>query len=164
MTCQSGICTCPNNHYFDNSSFLCVEKLLHGFKCNENIECRSDLSLTCKENVCVCDSLDRIWSFNSKNCLLTYNKGICVDDSDCNIDQRLICLKETNKNCSRPNPSLKWVCDCNRVKYNEQFWNGIECTKSNPFGMNCSENYHCQTMTQNTRCINNICRCVDFSK
>ena len=164
MTCQSNRCTCGNNHYFDNTSSLCVEKLLYGFKCHQNIECRSDLSLTCKENVCVCDSLDKKWSLNSNKCQLTYNKGICFDDSDCNTDQKLICLNETSKDCSCPNTSLKHACDCNRVIHNEQYWNGVECTKTNFFGMNCSENYHCQTLTQNTKCIDNICKCADFFK
>ncbi|RNA27007.1 hypothetical protein BpHYR1_047357 [Brachionus plicatilis] len=164
MTCVANKCICGENEYFENITSSCIPKLIYGFSCNSDSECRSDLNLICVNNQCVCNSLDRTWSYLSNNCLLTYSKGHCSLDSECNTDQKLICQSYSIQNCSCPQLSQQWVCDCNRTIDNEKYWNGKECIEANTFGRNCTENYHCQTITENTICDQNICKCADSFK
>ena len=159
MTCLSNKCLCGINQYFENTTSFCVPKLINGFSCNRDFDCRSDLNLECNDNKCVCKSSDYEWSYQSQNCLLTYSKGYCLNDNDCNPEQNLICQPQTIKNCTCPLLSFPLICDCMRENNNENYWNGQECKQAHTFGKNCSENYHCQTITQKTVCSNNICKC-----
>lgn len=164
MTCVSNSCSCENNEYYDNITLACIPKLIYGFLCNRNIECRSDLNLICNNGRCACDSTDLTWSYTSNKCLLTYNKGYCSVNSDCNVDNKLMCQSHAVQNCSCPLISQAWVCDCDRTIDNEKYWNGFDCIEANFFGKNCTENFHCQTLTQNTVCVTNICNCANLAR
>ncbi|RNA06395.1 prion-like-(Q N-rich) domain-bearing 25, partial [Brachionus plicatilis] len=161
MSCQSYLCTCGDLFYFENSTMTCLPKLKSGYFCDKNLHCRSDLGLGCLNNECSCDSSDHTWASQVEDCLLTYGKRFCHNDLNCNMNENLICQAQ---NCSCPQKSEIGMCDCNRTLGNEQFWNGKQCTIAGVYGRNCTNNFHCQTLTQKTECLFGICNCHDLAQ
>ena len=154
-------CRCQAYKYFQNSTSSCIHQKLNNEICSLDHECRQDLGLSCKSNVCACSAPNYSWSPTSLKCKLTYAKSICIEDFDCNESENLICRLLDECNC--PTPSSISMCDCVRNQTNEHYWNGSKCIEAHTIQSKCSENYHCRTELENTICIDNKCDCIDKS-
>ncbi|RNA31585.1 prion-like-(Q N-rich) domain-bearing 25 [Brachionus plicatilis] len=162
LTCAANNCSCASNQFFENSTLSCVPKLKNGSYCDKDWQCRSDLGLTCRNNECICSEAGKEWSSVSDKCYLTYGYQTCNIDSECHDDHDLICSVH---NCSCPKISLQGMCDCVRTIGDEKYWNGKKCTLASSYGHNCSQDFHCQTLTQKTICVQDlgICDCAELS-
>ncbi|CAF1010370.1 unnamed protein product [Brachionus calyciflorus] len=113
-------CPCSITQYFNETINDCVDKKLNGETCLLTHHCRSDLGLTCQNNICLCKSPKYTWYSAGFECKLTYDQTTCSNDTDCNPSENLIC-SQVDK------------CDCKRVINDENY----------------SSN-HCMTLTEKT--------------
>ena len=158
-------CQCPNLKYFNVLNKKCENQIEMNDPCSQIDSCRSDLGLECINGKCNCGPLKPLWDgFECVN-TLTYNRGPCSSDNECNGN--LIC--QTNgASCNCPLSVTKSYCDCPiRSVGNEFYWNGFDCVPSNDFGESCTnKNYECKTLTQGTLCTGTPgtykCSCPQF--
>ena len=85
-------CECPTLQYYDNIEGKCQPQMLNDSTCSQLDACRSDLGLSCQDDTCQCDSTIQFWNVTKCDNYLTYKKGICTSNSECNFDTTvLIC-------------------------------------------------------------------------
>lgn len=154
------ICQCGTNQYFDSSLLKCFNKQLESGSCTTNINCRTDLGLSCSSSLCKCDSSIKFWSASQLTCLnlITYGNNGCNSDSQCEPNKNLFCnLNAAANKCDCPTSSVNGMCDCIRTSGNENYWNGISCVPSLAYGSSCSNNYTCRSLTDLTFCRSGVC-------
>ena len=162
MICSPQLeCRCPEHQFFNLKYSTCRGKYFFNFECNLNMECRTDLGLNCLNNKCLCLDNRKTWSFKSEKCFLSYAKSTCTSNEECNDSENLICRFD---GCNCPKESIFQMCDCSRQTGKEYYWNGTKCIEAKKFGEQCHNDYECQTMTQNTQCINFNCVCLETNK
>lgn len=149
---------CPPTYYL--SANQCFNQSLVNTSCSLNENCREDLGLSCQNNLCQCDLSTQFWSATLMSCsdYLIYNQS-CLSTTECRQDKGLICNPSSvSAPCNCPVQSRAKMCDCSRVNGSEYYWNGTDCIAALTYGNNCSYDYMCQTVTQNTKC-NITCNC-----
>ena len=158
-------CKCENSYYWTGT--VCAAQKLYGVACptNTDIECRTNLGLTCVGSICSCVTGLNINWYNNSECkpLLTYAQSYCLSTSDCDTSKGLIC--NTGYNCGCPTASTVGMCDCPHISGNEKYWDGTNCVNSiATCGTTCSRtgdnvNNQCQELTLNLECANasNVC-------
>ncbi|RNA20905.1 hypothetical protein BpHYR1_000841 [Brachionus plicatilis] len=135
------------------------QKIVNNY-CDKDLECRSDLGLVCTGNRCICGSSSHTWSNTNQKCLSTYSKRSCLTGDSCNPDQNLKCI---NDQCNCPIASVDGMCDCRSTEGSEEFWNGSFCSSAKNYSDHCSNDFECQTKTQNTLCVAGSCVCSNYS-
>ena len=159
MTCRENYkCMCDDDEFFDDNYFQCITKYLNGFDCDDDHQCAQSKGLTCQDNKCLCLFPRYTWSWTSKACKLTYNSVGCINDNDCNEEEKLVC-RTSGENCYKN--TTGYFCDCSRSINNEFYWDGSECLKAKSYKSYCKNDCQCQTLTQLTYCKNNVCQCND---
>lgn len=148
-------CTCATYHYYDASILNCVEQHsnLQG-PCNSDHHCRQDKLLYCNSGTCRCLA-DNTWSSTADTCKLTYLKGDCSVNSDCNLEEYLICYRPSYYyECDCPSESLSSKCDCPRTSSTEMYWDLLttKCIEAKTYGNECSNLYECKHITQKLIC------------
>lgn len=153
-------CRCQRYTFFQSSTSTCNNQKMNNAVCSSDHECRQDLGLACKNNICTCSSSDYSWSAKSLKCKLTYAKFLCSTDLDCNDSENLFCRLSGECNC--PLTSSIRMCDCFRNQTNESYWNQTSCVPAKTYKSSCSVSYQCKTLSENTICSNrNQCECSD---
>lgn len=148
-----GVCQCLTGFYFDSASYSCLSQTLINTTCSANFTCRTDLGLNCDNGICHCIASKKFWSSLGCTGVLTYGQTGCTMDSEC--QSSLICnLNVALNNCNCPIMSKTGMCDCPRIDGNEKYWDSnVEmCVPAVVFGMVCSIDYMCQTITQGATC------------
>jgi hypothetical protein len=155
------VCKCSSSKYFNFQSRKCENKLTFNDKCSQIDACRD-------EHICIgtCQCTESSVWIEPTGCLAisTYNQT-CTSDAQCIRGGNLIC-RNTEDSCKCPLNVQTGLCDCpKRVYGNEMFWDGLNCVPAQRYGINCTSNYMCQTLTQNTTCIgpDNTCKCGESS-
>lgn len=159
MFCSSSkFCTCSITQFYDPYNFVCTDKYLNGEFCNSDHECRNDLGLKCQGETCSCQAPNYVWYSIGLECKLSYSYSSCSSDSDCNPSQNLVCTS----NCTCPAASGNGICDCKRIKDSEFYWDGSNCVPALSYGSPCTNNYECQTLTQDSFCntTTGLCDCA----
>ena len=157
-------CKCFGYYYFDPSLGTCVD--MHTTKvgpCSSHHHCRSDLNLECDFTTSICDCKSGYtWSASQLACKKTYT-GTCNANTDCNLDESLICLRSTTSLCNCPDTSVLLKCDCTRTTTVEKYWDLTlsepKCVDALPYLSECSFDYECKTKIEKTKCLNGKCDC-----
>jgi hypothetical protein len=140
-------CQCDSRKYFNNIDKKCQDQLLEDRRCTQPDACRSDLGLSCQNNLCKCGA-NQYWNGASCVNILSYNQGQCNTDSQCKGE--LICRASTS--CACPLTVSSKYCDCPpRTIGKEFYWNGNDCVLANTYGGACnnSAQYMCQVNKTN---------------
>ncbi|CAF0756059.1 unnamed protein product [Brachionus calyciflorus] len=153
-------CTCDTYFFYDASKRNCESQYLNQIgECLTDNYCRSNSGLYCNlaTKLCVCDSASKSWSSTELACKLTYNKGTCNTDSDCNLSENLFC--QTGTSCQCPQTVTNNKCDCKRVIGNENYWNSSQCVAALSYKSTCTADYMCKSLVENLKCVSGKCDC-----
>jgi len=141
-------CECQTNDlYFDPINMNCLNKTLINSKCESDRTCHTDLGLSCKDRKCVCNSKTSFWSHTQSKCIqfLKYGQIGCTSSQQCSLN--LVCnvypLFDKN-NCTCPVRSMLNMCDCERSRDKQMYWNGVECVQAGLKDSKCKKyDYEC---------------------
>jgi hypothetical protein len=157
---SQGTCKCPTSFFFNNFTKKCEAQLSLGNVCIQEDACRSILGLICQFGTCVCNLSTPFWIGSQCSSVWSYNNGPCTNDSDCSSN--LVCLK-SGQSCNCPTNVAISKCDCpSRTIGQEYYWSGNTCLPATTFGNQCSFDYECQTLTQETVCELGTCMCATY--
>jgi hypothetical protein len=155
MDCTNSVCTCGTYNYYNNVTRTCNNQTLINTTCTSTAHCISDKGLSCVNRMCQCSTTGYKWSIERTSCILakTYTEQTCNYDSDCNVENGLVC--NTGQSCNCPTTSTTGMCDCYRNTTKEYYWNGTSCQQAVAYGVSCSSissSYVCRTLTEGTIC------------
>ncbi|RNA11843.1 prion-like-(Q N-rich) domain-bearing 25 [Brachionus plicatilis] len=168
MYCDSNDgCKCLGDYFFSTLYESCIEKISSQIGlCEANHHCRTDLNLECdlSTNMCKCMT-SYTWSSSQNSCELTYTKGECDSDSDCNLSEGLVCYDQSYYSCDCPTSSVRDFCDCPRSNAQEMYWDSSlaspQCVVAKAYLEECSNDFECRTNIEKTKCINQVCSCEE---
>ena len=64
MNCSNKMCQCMSTEFFSKGNLTCMTKKPNNTYCESNLQCRSDLYLTCQVNLCQCNLTTHAWLQN----------------------------------------------------------------------------------------------------
>jgi hypothetical protein len=169
MDCTNSVCTCGTYNYYNNVTRTCNNQTLINATCTSTAHCRSDKGLSCVNGMCQCSTTGYKWSIERSSCILakTYTEQTCNYDSDCNVENGLVC--NTGQSCNCPTISTTGMCDCYRNTTKEYYWNGTSCQQAVAYEVSCSSissSYVCRTLTEGTICNGSsgilTCQCPTY--
>jgi hypothetical protein len=124
LQCLSEKCSCGSFIYFEPSNFTCIVQVSVNESCQNDIQCRIDLGLTCHLSKCQCNPATHFWHSTNLVCrdYYVYGETGCSANSQCNPGLSLLCNENpTINNCSCPILSQVTMCDCERTNGNEYY-------------------------------------------
>ena len=131
-----------------------------GYQCST---CPTGYTLNLTNMVCSnpCLLTNQKWNGTTcHNASLSYNQQYCSSSEQCS--NSLVCNLISNS-CNCPTNVSNNYCDCpTRSIGQEYYWNGSICKTANSYGYQCTANYHCKYLTQNTYCNGSICVCPSY--